>query len=60
VQVAVAQRGPEHPDVALALNNLAILLRKLGRAAEAEPLLHRAVEIERQRGRPIPRSTRTG
>ncbi|MGD9171304.1 MAG: tetratricopeptide repeat protein [Candidatus Thiodiazotropha sp.] len=40
------QQGPEHPSVALSLNQLAILLRKMSRPAEAEPLLRRAIEIE--------------
>ena len=38
--------GPDHPDVALALNNLAELYRNQGRYAEAEPLYKRALAIE--------------
>jgi tetratricopeptide (TPR) repeat protein len=38
--------GSMHPNVALALNELAILLRKMGRPAEAESLLRQAIEIE--------------
>ena len=31
--------GPDHPDVATALNNLAELYRRQGRYADAEPLV---------------------
>ena len=37
--------GPEHPDVAVALNNLAAIYRAQGRYAEAEPLYKRALAI---------------
>jgi tetratricopeptide (TPR) repeat protein len=37
--------GPEHPDVAIALNNLAGLLRATNRLAEAETLMRRVVAI---------------
>jgi len=37
--------GPEHPDVAASLNNLALLYHRQGRYAEAEPLYRRALEI---------------
>ena len=37
--------GPDHPDVATALNNLAELLRTTNRLAEAEPLFRRALTI---------------
>ena len=37
--------GPEHPDVATSLNNLAQLYRSQGRYAEAEPLHQRALTI---------------
>jgi len=37
--------GPEHPDVALALNNLAQLLQTTNRLQEAEPLSRRAAGI---------------
>jgi tetratricopeptide (TPR) repeat protein len=37
--------GPEHPNVAESLNNLACLLREQGRYAEAEPLYRRALAI---------------
>ena len=38
--------GPEHPDVATDLNNLAQLLQATNRLAEAEPLMRRALEID--------------
>jgi len=37
--------GPDHPNVAIRLNNLARLLQATNRLTEAEPLLRRAVEI---------------
>ena len=37
--------GPEHPDVATSLNNLAALYQATGRYAEAEPLYQRALAI---------------
>jgi tetratricopeptide (TPR) repeat protein len=40
-----ASYGPDHPDVATILNNLAALLRDTGRLAEAEPLFRRALAI---------------
>jgi tetratricopeptide repeat protein len=50
--------GPEHPNVAAALNNLANLLQATNRLAEAEPLMRRAAaavveaaEEKRKRGR---------
>jgi tetratricopeptide (TPR) repeat protein/CHAT domain-containing protein len=38
-------RGPDHPDVGTALNNLAFLYRVHGRYAEAEPLYKRSLAI---------------
>ena len=38
--------GPDHPHVAIHLNNLAVLYRKTDREAEAEKLEKRAAEIE--------------
>jgi len=38
--------GPEHPKVAIRLNNLAQLLQDTNRLAEAEPLMRRALEID--------------
>ncbi|MBP1748989.1 MAG: Kinesin light chain [Deltaproteobacteria bacterium] len=37
--------GPDHPDVAISLNNLAELYRQQGRYAEAEPLFQRSLAI---------------
>ena len=38
--------GPDHPDVAIRLNNLAQLLQATNRPAEAEPLMRRALAID--------------
>jgi hypothetical protein len=38
--------GPNHPKVALRLNNLAQLLEETNRASEAGPLLRRARSID--------------
>jgi tetratricopeptide (TPR) repeat protein len=38
--------GPDHPDVAAALNNLALLYKAQGRHADAEPLYKRALAID--------------
>ncbi len=37
--------GPDHPNVAIDLNNLAQLLQATNRLAEAEPLMRRALAI---------------
>jgi tetratricopeptide (TPR) repeat protein len=37
--------APDHPNVALSLNNLAFLYAKTNRSAEAEPLYERALDI---------------
>jgi hypothetical protein len=37
--------GPDHPDVATRLHNLAGLLQTTNRLAEAEPLLRRVLDI---------------
>jgi tetratricopeptide (TPR) repeat protein len=37
--------GPDHPDVAMTLNNLAVLYKFAGKYAEAEPLYQRALAI---------------
>jgi len=41
-----ATRGNEHPDVAIRLNNLALLLQDTNRLEEAEPLMRRALAID--------------
>jgi tetratricopeptide (TPR) repeat protein len=38
--------GPDHPEVAASLNNLASLLQATNRLAEAEPLMRRALAID--------------
>ena len=38
--------GPDHPNVARDLNNLAQLLQATNRLAEAEPLMRRALAID--------------
>ena len=38
--------GPEHPNVAISLNNLAALLQVTNRLQEAEPLMRRALAID--------------
>ena len=38
--------GPEHPNVATSLNNLAAIARATNRLAEAEPLYRRALAID--------------
>ena len=38
--------GPDHPDVATSLNNLAVLYREQGRYADAEPLYKRSLAID--------------
>jgi len=45
LEIREAVFGPEHPDVAESLNNLAIDYAVQGRHAEAEPLLKRALKI---------------
>jgi tetratricopeptide (TPR) repeat protein len=44
--------GPDHPDVATALNNLASLLQDKGDYADAEPLYRRALAIAEKDSRP--------
>ena len=46
--LAIAERslGPDHPNVAASLNNLAQLLQTTNRLTEVEPLMRRALEIE--------------
>ena len=40
--------GPDHPDTAQALNNLAELHRSMGDYAKAEPLFQRALQIRQK------------
>ncbi len=44
--------GPEHPEMATSLNELALLYQAQGRYAEAEPLHKRALAIVRRRSVP--------
>ncbi len=37
--------GPEHPNVAMSLNNLALLYEAQGRYGDAEPLYKRSLAI---------------
>ncbi|MFJ4367124.1 tetratricopeptide repeat protein, partial [Streptomyces chartreusis] len=45
LQVTEAALGPDHPDTALRLGNLAAIFSALGRHAEALPLKERALQI---------------
>ena len=45
LKINEAAVGPDHPNVAIRLNNLAQLLQATNRLAEAEPLYRRALEI---------------
>ena len=45
VEILEAQLGPEHPDVASSLNNLAALYDLQGRYEDAEPLYQRVLGI---------------
>ncbi len=40
-----AARGPDHPDVAIPLNNLAVILLGLGQPEQARPVEERALRI---------------
>ncbi|MBI5695874.1 MAG: tetratricopeptide repeat protein [Nitrospirae bacterium] len=46
LHLAESEYGPEHPEVAVRLNNLAQLLKATNRLAEAEPLMRRALNID--------------
>ena len=45
LEIDQAAYGPEHPDVAIRLNDLARLLQATNRLGEAEPLMRRALKI---------------
>ena len=45
LEVAEKNIGPDHPDVAESLNNLALLYRIQGQYAQAEPLYQRSLAI---------------
>ena len=46
LELSELRLGPNHPDTATALNNLAQLLKVTNRLAEAEPLMRRALAID--------------
>ncbi|AEP13144.1 tetratricopeptide repeat protein [Chloracidobacterium thermophilum] len=46
LEVAEKSVGPEHPNVAKSLNNLAYLYNAQGQYAQAEPLFRRALAIQ--------------
>ena len=48
VELAKRVRGPENPDTAKSLNNLAELYRHMGEYAKAEPLLREALQIRQK------------
>ncbi len=48
MSVTQARLGSEHPDVALSINNLAVLYYSQGRYSEAEPLLVQALELRKR------------
>ena len=45
LQIGEDSFGPNHPNVAIRLNNLAQLLKETNRLADAEPLMRRALQI---------------
>ena len=44
--IGEAAYGPDHPAVAIRLNNLALILKDLGQPAQARPLAERALAID--------------
>jgi hypothetical protein len=44
--VSETSYGPDHPRVAVCLNNLALLLRETNRPSEAEPFFQKALGIQ--------------
>ena len=46
LRIAETAYGPDHPDVATRLNNLALILRDLGEPEQARPLAERALHID--------------
>jgi hypothetical protein len=60
LSIQEAALGPNHPNVAAALNNLADLLRQQGEHAEAKALMRRARAIhEATRGKAHPHTAAT-
>ncbi|WP_372443292.1 tetratricopeptide repeat protein [Saccharothrix algeriensis] len=58
--IGEAAHGPDHPFVAISLGNLALVLKDLGRHAEAQPLLERAERIRAGKENSSPRGDETG
>ncbi len=58
LEIDEASYGPDHPNVARDLNNLALLLKTTNRLEEAEPLFRRGlqilIEFERRTGHEHP------
>lgn len=48
VRIKERHLGPEHPDVAVSLNNLAIVLEESGRYEAARPVYERALAVRRR------------
>ena len=57
--IGEAADGPDHPTVAVNLNNLATLLQDTNRLAEAEPLMRRAARIFEASLGPVHPNTQT-
>lgn len=48
LEMREAALGRQHPDVAACLNNLAVLLKTMGRYAEAQGMYERCIAIKEQ------------
>jgi hypothetical protein len=48
VEITEKARGPDHPDTATALNDLAKVYEEMGDKAKAEPLRERAANIRKK------------
>ena len=48
LRIEEANYGKDHPDVAIDLNNLAVLLQATNRPAEAEPLMRHSLHIDEE------------
>ena len=48
IEVAKRSRGPEHPETAVALNNLGVIFQEIRDYARAEPLLQEALQIRQK------------
>jgi len=46
LEVSLKKNGPDHPDTAMSLNNLALLYKTQGKYDLAEPLYKRALAIK--------------